>query len=110
MDAEREERLRRRARWLRLTGIAGPALAVVGNVLTHRVWRIDDTVRVLIVIPLTVVVIGVGVASLLAARRTRRRILEGRQGDRWPLGEPYRLAWQPGGSKHRSAGELDIGE
>jgi hypothetical protein len=108
MDAERDERLRRRARWLQLTGIAGPALAVAGHALNNRVLQVSPQVYLLIFIPLTALVVGAGIVALIAARRTRRRILEGRQGDRWPLGEPYRLEYQPAGGTRRGA-ELDIG-
>jgi hypothetical protein len=110
MDADREERLRRRARWLRLTGVAGPALAVAGHLLNSRLWHVGEPAYLLIVLPLTVLAACVGIAALIAARRTQRRILDGRQGERWPLGEPYRLQWQAAGSNRRHGGELHVGE
>ena len=110
MDAEREAWLRRRARWLRLTGIAGPALALAAHLLSNRLWQIGGLAYALIVLPLTVLAVSVGIAALIAERRTRRRIRDGRQGDRWPLGEAYRLAWESAEAKQRRAAELHIGE
>jgi hypothetical protein len=109
MDADREERLRRRARWLRITAIAGPALAILAQFLTHPVMRESVPVSEFVLMLFMPAALTIGIAALIAARRTRRRIEESRQGERWPLGEPYGLAFQHKGRGNRSHGELHVG-
>lgn len=109
MDAEREQRLKRRQRWLRVTAIAGIA-AVAGSHLSHR-WaaRLGGETAAAVLIAIEVLAAAVVSISLIANWRTRRRILAGRQGDRWPLGEPYNVTFEHRGRGNRTQGELHVG-
>jgi hypothetical protein len=109
MDAKREERLRSRQRWLRVTPIAGIAVLAGSKIARHWALEIGGPPLVASLIAIEVLAAGIVIAALIANWRTRRRINEGREGDRWPLGEPYLVGFEHRGRGDRTHGELHVG-
>jgi hypothetical protein len=109
MDAERDERLRRRQRWLRFTTIAGIGVALGSHASRRWGMEIGGPTLVAFLIAIEVMAGVFVIASLIANRRMQRRIRAGRQGERWPLGEPYRVTFQHRGRGDRTHGELHVG-
>lgn len=103
MDADREERLKRRARWRNATAVAGVVMAVAGHLMR-------DSALLPYFMPLALIAIAVSIVSLVRDRRLKQRIRDGHEGERWPLGEPYQLQYEYRGTGARRAGELDVGE
>src|SRR5262245_44849906 len=109
MDAERDGRLRRRQRWLRVTLLAGLCVFCAGVVSRRLLEEIGSRTFTATLIAIEVVAASIVITSLVANWRTQRRIRAGRQGERWPLGEPYQVTFQHRGHESRHAGEVHAG-